>query len=77
MLGALVPLEPEPPQILDDPPLRRQRGALGIGVLDAKHELAAGATGEQPVEERGARVADVKLTGRARGEAETHGDFGL
>ena len=40
-----------------------------VGVLDAKHEAPAMAPGEEPAEERGARAADVQVSGRARSEA--------
>ncbi len=46
--------------------------ALAVGVLDAQHELPAGVTGEQPVEQRGARAADVQCPGRRGGEAHAH-----
>src|SRR6185436_9120726 len=68
----LIPVESEPAQIVE----RRALGLLGrardVGVLDAKDERTARAAGEQPVEERGARVADVQLSGGAWSESETH-----
>ena len=43
--------------------------ARAVGVLDAQQELAAVVAGEQPVEQRGARAADMQEAGRRGGEA--------
>ena len=71
-IRALVPVEPEPPQVLEDARLRLLRRSLGVGVLDAQDERAVLAVREQPVEERRAGVADVQLAGRTRGESNSH-----
>ena len=62
-VGPFVPVEAEPAQILEDARLRLARRALGVGVLDAQDERAVLAVREQPVEQRGARVADVQVAG--------------
>src|SRR5581483_6761058 len=61
-----VPVEAEPPEIAHDRALRFARRPLGVGVLDPQDERAILIAGEQPVEERGARVADVELPRRTR-----------
>ena len=71
-VGALVPVETQPAQILENPGLRLASGPLGVGVLDAQDERAVVAVREQPVEQRRARVADVQLTGGRRSEADPH-----
>ena len=75
-LRALVPVEPQPPQ-------RVQDGLGGAGhqprlvrVLDAEDEPAPLAAGEEPVEEGGANIAQVGLTGGAGGVANADGIHG-
>ena len=65
---ALVPVEAEPAQVVENRCLGLARRSLGVGVLDAQDERAAVAAREQPVEQRRARVADVQLAGRTRRE---------
>ncbi len=64
-VGALVPVEAEPPQVLE----HARDGLLGhaarVGVLDAQHERAAVVAREQPREQRAAHVADVHRAARA------------
>ena len=48
------------------------RRSLGVGVLDAQHEHAAMPPRVEPVEERRARAADVKVSGRRRREADAN-----
>ena len=43
---------------------------LEVGVVEAQDEAAAGAQGEEPVDQRGARVADMDEPGRRGGEAD-------
>jgi len=64
-----VPIEAEPRQAVDDRLDGRRRGARAVGVLDAQQVLAAVMAGVQPVEERRARAADMKITGGRGGEA--------
>ena len=66
---ALVPVEPEPPQAREDARHHVGRGTLRVGVLDAEDERSAVTSSVEPVEERGARAADVEIAGRARSEA--------
>src|SRR5205823_3877436 len=46
---ALVPVDPQPLQRLEDPADVLRGGALAVGVLDAQDEAAAPAPGEEPV----------------------------
>ena len=71
-LDALVPVEPEPPEILDDAALRLRGRPLGVRVLDAQDEGAPISPGEQPVEERRAGIADVQVTGGTGSETNSH-----
>src|SRR6185436_10432438 len=73
-VGALVPVEAKPAEILDRGPLGLSRRSREIGVLDAKDERAARAARHQPIEERGAGIADVKLAGGTGSKSETHGN---
>jgi len=72
---ALVPVETHPAEAVDDRLDRLGRRALAVRVLDAEHERAAAAAGEQPVEQRRARVAHMELAGRAGSEADAHPVF--
>ena len=67
--GLLVPVEPEPLERVEDVVDQLGPVALGVGVLDAQEERAAGVAGEQPVEQGGAGAADVQVAGRRRREA--------
>src|SRR5262249_2675158 len=68
----LVPIEPQPPQIAHDRRLGFARRSADVGVLDPQNEGAALPAGEEPVEQRGPRVAHVELPGRTRGETNSH-----
>src|SRR5688572_25442195 len=59
-------------QIVEDGLLRLARRSLDVGVLDADDEGSALTAGQQPVEERRARVAHVELTGWTRCESDSH-----
>ena len=67
-LGALVPVEAEPAEAVQDRLQRLGHVALLVGVVDAQDELAAVLAGEQPVEQGRADAADVQIAGRAGGE---------
>jgi hypothetical protein len=71
-VGPLVPVEAEPPQILENAGFRLARRALGVGVLDAENERAVLAVRKQPVEQRRARVAHMEVAGGAGGETNSH-----
>ena len=62
--GTFIPLQAQPSEIVKDHLLRLARRARDIGVLDAKNERAFVMLREQPVEDRGARAADVKMARR-------------
>src|SRR4029453_3962177 len=59
-------------EILQDAVFRLLRRSLGVGVLDAEDQRPVVAASEQPVEERGARVADVQLAGGTWRESQSH-----
>src|SRR5207248_8700034 len=65
----VVPVEAEPGQTVEDDAGVLFGGALLIRVLDPQQELPAGMARVQPVEERGARTADVQVACRGGGEA--------
>jgi hypothetical protein len=49
-------------QVPKDRLLRLDGRPLNVGVLNAEHERSAGSASQQPVEERRARVTDMKLS---------------
>ena len=60
---AFIPVQTEPAQPIVNR-LRRDFGVPGpVCVLDAQDERAAGMFGVEPIEKRGARAADVEVTG--------------
>ncbi len=69
---ALVPVELEPAQRVEDLLDVLGRRALAVGVLDAQHHLAPFVAGEQPVEQRRAGAADVQRAGWRWSEANPH-----
>ena len=69
---ALVAVELEPAQRVEDLLDVLGRRALAVGVLDAQDERPAGVPREEPVVERGARAADVQRAGRRGSEADPH-----
>jgi hypothetical protein len=74
-----VPLQPEPGQAVEDGLDGGRGGARSVGVLDAQQIFAAVMAGIEPVEERGARAADMQEAGRRGGEAgnDGHGEAGI
>jgi len=72
-VGALVPVELEPPQGVDDLLDVLGGRALAVGVLDPQDEGPAAPPRHQPVVERGARAADVERARGRRREAHAHG----
>ena len=65
----LVPLQPEPPQAVEDALEPVVLAADRVGVLVPEQEATALAAREEPVEECGAGAADVERAGRRRAEA--------
>src|SRR5438093_2619014 len=63
-----VPVEPEPPEGVDDGDDVLVGRPRAVRVLDAQDEGAVVVAREEPVEERGARAADVEMARRARRE---------
>ena len=74
-LRTFVPIEPEPAQ----PVVDRRGRFLGVArlvrILDAQDERAAVMPREEPVEQRGARAADVQIAGGRWSEANADGEF--
>jgi len=68
---ALVPVDAEPFQAVEDRVDRLLRRALEIGVFDAKDESATVVASVRPGKQRRARAADVQEAGGARREAGT------
>ena len=64
-----VPREAEPGKPVEDRRKRLGRGAPGVGILQPKQERAAMVARVEPVEEGGARAAQVQHAGRRRREA--------
>ena len=71
-----VPVEAEPAERVLDLVDRLRDLARGVGVLDPQPELPALVAREEPVEERGADVADVEEPGRAGSHADADGHGG-
>ncbi len=65
-----VPVEAEPSRPVDDRRHRLLCRAHPVGVLDAQPERAAVMARVEPVEQRGARPADMQKPGRRRREAD-------
>ena len=70
---ALVPGDAQPVEAVEDVLLERRGAAGDVRVLEAQDERAAGVPGEQVVEQRGARGADVEGPGRAGRDADADG----
>ncbi len=68
-LRALVPVDPEPAEPVQDRLQRLVDVPLPVRVVDAQDETAAVAAGVEPVEQRRAHAADVQETGGAGREA--------
>src|SRR5829696_5279942 len=67
---ALVEGEPEPSEVFELRPLELGSAPLPVGVLDTEDQIPAVMSGEEIIEERGARTAEVEEPRRARGEAD-------
>ena len=74
-IGAFVPVQLQPAQGIKDVLLRPLHLAGDVGVLDADDELAAVATGEEPVKQSRADIAHVGIAGGAGGKADSNGFF--
>ena len=67
---AVVPVDPEPPQVVEDRLLPARQVARRIRVVDAQQQPVA----EPTVRDSAHRVADMQRSGRAR--SESHADHG-
>jgi hypothetical protein len=68
-----IPVEAEPPQSFINRLHRLRCVSLFIGILDAQDEGSTVLADEKPVEQRGARTADMKVAGGRRSESGTDG----
>ena len=66
--GPLVPLDPEPAQVVEDRLLAAGHVASRIGVVDPQQHRAA----KVAVGDRAERISDVERARRARSEADLH-----
>ena len=62
-VGALVPVEAEPAETIQDALGHLRRGTLQVGVLDAQDEGSMMLAGKQPAEERGPGATHVQVAG--------------
>ena len=65
----IVPVKPEPRKAVENRGDRVVGGAAPVGILDPQQEPASVVPGEQPIEQRRPRAADVEKSRRRRGEA--------
>ena len=72
----LVPGDPQPVQAVEDVLLERLGAPGDVRVLEAQDERAAGMAGEQVVEQRRPRGADVEGAGRAGRDPDADGGHG-
>ena len=70
---ALIPVETQPMEALEDAHGHVRRGSLGVRVLNAQDESAAVAASVEPVEEGGSGSPHVEVAGRRRCEADARG----
>ena len=75
---AFVPIQPQPPQPVENGAQRLFGIARGIGVFDAQDEGAARVAGIQPVEQGGAHAPNVQKAGGTgrESDADAHGVCG-
>lgn len=72
---AVVPVEAEPGQVVDQGGGVFGAAAGGVDVLDAEEEAAFGLAGLGPGEEGGVGAAEVERAGRAGGESRGDGEW--
>src|SRR2546426_401961 len=70
IMGALVPIDPQPAQSFQDRLGHVFPRPLQVGVLDPEDESPRLASSQEPVEERGPRASHVQEAGRAGGETD-------
>src|SRR5205085_8079933 len=70
-IGTLVPVDPQPGKLRELPLGHSGSLARPVQILDPEREAAARPLGPQPGEQGGTGVAEVELTGGARGEPPT------
>src|ERR1035437_4524423 len=71
-VGALVPIDAKPLQVVQQLIFVAGLAALKVGVFDAQDHGSAGLAGKQPVVKCGAGIADVQLPGRRRSETDAY-----
>src|SRR5207249_3411111 len=75
--GPFVPRQPEPSHPVEDAVHHFGGRALCIRIFDAENKGASVAPREEPVEERGARAADVQIAGGRGSEADARSRHAL
>src|SRR5690606_8128353 len=70
LANLLVPAKPQPFHVAADGHDVLFPAALDVRIVEAQDKPPASLSGEQPVEDRGADVADVQQAGRARRKAD-------
>src|SRR5207248_3393079 len=63
-----VPIDAKPSQPIENGVDRRLRGTLAIGILDPEQHLSATPACVKPIEQSGARPADMQEAGRRGGK---------
>ena len=74
-VGAFVPIETEPFQVIDELIFKTRFAAIDISVFDAEHHGAALLAGEEPIEKSGAGVANVQMAGWRWSKTYANGSF--
>ena len=69
-VGPFVPVKAQPFEVGDKLIFKAGFAAFDVGVFDAQHHSAALLPGEKPVEQRGTRIANVKMPGGRRGKTD-------
>ncbi len=67
--GTLIPVEAQPAKSSQDCLGMLRPRAVAVSVLDAEDEDPSVVSGEEPIEERGASTADVKISRRGGSES--------
>ena len=76
LVEGLDPGQAQPGQVLLEDGLVFLGRALKVGIVDAQDELAALAARKQPVDERGAHIADMDAASGRGSESDDRGDHG-
>ncbi|MBA7629789.1 hypothetical protein ES703_37293 [subsurface metagenome] len=67
-IRALIPVQPQPPEIVYQALLVLRRRPLDIGIFDPEHEYTVFLAGKKPVEQSGPHVSNMEKSSRAGSE---------